>query len=319
MKAEITPKKLLLAAPRGFCAGVEMAIASLDRALALFGAPIFVYHEIVHNKFLVNKYETLGVIFVDDLELVPEGARLLFSAHGVAPQIREQASARRLKVFDATCPLVTKVHVEAKRFSSEGRTLFFIGHRNHDEAVGVMGEAPDKIIPIESIDDAKHLMTTIDGRQQTAFLSQTTMGVDDTREIIDALREQFPDIRGPNAGDICYATQNRQEAVRLLSAEADVVIVIGSFNSSNSQRLCETARAQGKPSYLVDGPSEIDTDWFDECETILLTAGASVSAELVEETVLWFRRHFVLEVQERMVKNETVHFQLPLELRQPES
>lgn len=315
MKAEMTPKKLLLAAPRGFCAGVEMAIASLDKALALFGAPIFVYHQIVHNKFLVNKYESQGVIFVDDLELVPEGSRLLFSAHGVAPQVREEASARRLKVVDATCPLVTKVHTEAKRFSMEGRTLFFIGHRQHDEAVGVIGEAPNKIIPIESIDDAKQLLTTIDGRQLTAFLTQTTMGVDDTRDIVDTLREQFPDIKGPRESDICYATQNRQEAVRLLSSEADAVLVIGSVNSSNSQRLSETARAQGKPSYLVDGPAEIDVHWFDECATILLTAGASVSSELVEETVLWFNRHFDLEVQERMVKKETVRFQLPLELR----
>lgn len=318
MKAEMTPKKLLLAAPRGFCAGVEMAIASLDKALALFGAPIFVYHQIVHNKFLVNKYESEGVIFVDDLELVPEGSRLLFSAHGVAPQVREEASARRLKVVDATCPLVTKVHTEAKRFSREGRTLFFIGHRHHDEAVGVIGEAPNKIIPIESIDDAKQLLTTIGGRQLTAFLTQTTMGVDDTRDIVDTLREQFPNIKGPRESDICYATQNRQEAVRLLSSEADTVLVIGSVNSSNSQRLVEMARAQGKPSHLVDGPAEIDIHWFDECATILLTAGASVSAELVEETVMWFRRHFVLEVQERMVKNETVRFQLPLELRQQE-
>jgi 4-hydroxy-3-methylbut-2-enyl diphosphate reductase len=308
-------KKLLLAAPRGFCAGVEMAIEALDKALALYGAPIYVYHQIVHNKFLVNKYESRGVIFVEELEQVPESSRLLFSAHGVAPQVREEAIARRLQVVDATCPLVTKVHTEAKRFSSEGRTLFFIGHRNHDEAVGVIGEAPDKIIPIESIDDARHLPRTIDGRQPTAFLTQTTMGVDDTRDIVNALREQFPDIKGPRESDICYATQNRQEAVRVLSALADVVLVIGSVNSSNSQRLRETARAQGKPSYLVDGPAEIDIHWFDECATILLTAGASVSCELVEETVIWFRRHFVLEVQERMIKKETVRFQLPLELR----
>ena len=316
MKGTKISKKLLLAAPRGFCAGVEMAIACLDKALTLYGAPIYVYHQIVHNKFLVSRYESRGVVFVNSVEEVPVGSRLLFSAHGVAPKVRDEAVNRRFEIIDATCPLVTKVHTEARRFADDGRTIFFIGHQHHDETVGVLGEAPNNIITIECIDDIESLPTTLlNAQKPTAYLTQTTLGVDETLHMIDALRERFPDIRGPRQSDICYATQNRQEAVRLLSAEADVAIIIGSTNSSNSQRLAEAARAQGKRAYLVDGPDEVVLGWFDEASTILLTAGASVSHELVEEMIEWLCEHFDLMVEERVIQKETVRFQLPLELR----
>ena len=307
--------KLLLAAPRGFCAGVEMAIASLEKALALYGAPIYVYHQIVHNQFLVSRYEARGVVFVDSLEEVPAGSRLLFSAHGVAPQVREEAVSRNFRIIDATCPLVTKVHAEARRFANEGRTIFFIGHKHHDEAVGVVGEAPNNIVTIGRIDDIENLPPELQRQTRTAYLTQTTLGVDDTAHMINALRQKFPDVVGPPQSDICYATQNRQEAVRVLLPEADVTIVIGSTNSSNSQRLAETARVQGKPAYLVDGPDEVVLDWFDQAATILLTAGASVSHELVEAMVEWLGEHLELSVEERLIQDESVHFKLPLELR----
>jgi len=314
MKSKVS-LKILLAAPRGFCAGVEMAIAALEKALALYGAPIYVYHQIVHNQFIVNRYEARGVVFVDSLEEVPAGSRLLFSAHGIAPHVREAAVSRNFKIIDATCPLVTKVHAEARRFANDGRTIFFIGHKHHDEAVGVIGEAPNHIIAIERIDDIENLPATLQRQRRTAYLTQTTLAVDDTQHMIDALRQKFPDVTGPPQSDICYATQNRQKAVRVLSAETDVAIVIGSANSSNSQRLAETARDQGKPAYLVDGPDEVALDWFDEASTVLLTAGASASHESVEAMIEWFGEHFDLTVEERLIHKESVHFKLPPELR----
>lgn len=308
--------RLLLAAPRGFCAGVEMAIACLEKALELYEIPIYVYHQIVHNKCLVDRYERRGVVFVDCLEAVPPRSVLLFSAHGVTPGVREEAARRELTMIDTTCPLVTKVHAEAKQFAKDGRLIFFIGHHDHDEAVGVIGEAPDKIITLESIDYLDNL-TLESADVQTAYLTQTTLSMDDTEIIISALRKRFPDIQGPRKSDICYATQNRQEAVRTIVTEAEMAVVIGSRHSSNSQRLAELARTQGKPTYLIDGADEIDFRWFDGVGTALLTAGASVPEERVQEVVVWLKQKFDLKVEERVLKEESLHFQLPVELRRP--
>jgi len=238
--------KIILANPRGFCAGVNMAIATLEEALRRFGPPIYVYHEIVHNRPIVERFRAQGVVFVNDVAEVPEGAVLLFSAHGVAPEVRRQAAARRLLAIDATCPLVTKVHLEAIRFAREGYTIILIGHAGHDEVVGTMGEVPDHIVLVEDLEDVQALPFPPEAR--LAYLTQTTLSVDEAKVIIDALKQRYPQIVGPNKDDICYATQNRQEAVRELAHEADVVLVLGSQNSSNSQRLAELARALGKPA-----------------------------------------------------------------------
>jgi 4-hydroxy-3-methylbut-2-enyl diphosphate reductase len=309
--------KLLLAQPRGYCAGVEMAIECLDRALALYGAPLYVYHQIVHNSFVVERYMEQGVIFVDDLRDVPRCATLIYSAHGVAPEVRGEAALRELNVIDATCPLVMKVHAEARHFTEKGYTTFFIGHRDHDESVGIIGEAPNRISLIESSDDVM-LLDSKDASQK-AYLTQTTLGVDDTQHIIEALRNRFPDIEGPRRADICYATQNRQEAVRALSAMVELALVVGSPNSSNSLRLVEVARAQGIPAYLIDGPDEISLDWFTDISSILLTAGASVPEKLVTRTVAWLRQHFDLTLEESSIKDESMRFQLPVELRSQEA
>lgn len=305
--------KLLLARPRGYCAGVEMAIECLDRALALYGAPIYVYHQIVHNSFVVERYVKQGVIFVDDVRDVPHCATLIYSAHGVAPEVRSEAALRELNVIDATCPLVMKVHAEAKHFTDKGYATFFIGHRDHDESMGIIGEAAGRISLIESADD----VALLDPRDvsKKAYLTQTTLGVDDTQHIVEALRNRFPDIEGPRRADICYATQNRQEAVRTLSAMVELALVVGSANSSNSLRLVEVARAQGIPAYLIDGPDWISLDWFAGISTILLTAGASVPEELVARTIEWLRQHFELTLEESLIKEESIRFQLPVELR----
>ncbi|MEE2707566.1 MAG: 4-hydroxy-3-methylbut-2-enyl diphosphate reductase, partial [Planctomycetota bacterium] len=257
--------KILLAAPRGFCAGVEMAIESLDLAIAAFGTPVYVYHEIVHNKYIVETFRDRGAIFVDDVAGVPEGATLLFSAHGVAPVVRRQAAARNLRAIDATCPLVTKVHLEAIKFAKEGRTIVLIGHEGHDEVIGTMGEAPEAIVLVETPEDVDRLQVT--DPQHMAYLTQTTLSVDDANRVIDRLRQRFPDIVGPAKEDICYATQNRQEAVRELAAEVDVVLVLGSQNSSNSQRLAEISKECGVPAYLIDRADQIEASWLDAAET----------------------------------------------------
>lgn len=305
--------RILLAAPRGFCAGVNMAIECLELALSRFGAPIYVYHEIVHNKWVVEHFRSQGVVFVNGLDEVPPGSHLLYSAHGVSPQLRRQAEERSLKTIDATCPLVTKVHREAIRFASEGYTIVLIGHAGHDEVVGTMGEAPAAIRLVADAEEVDQLEIPDDSK--VAYLTQTTLSVDDAAQIIGRLKERFPDIVGPARDDICYATQNRQEAVRTLAREADIALVIGSQNSSNSQRLAELARSQDIAAYLIDGAAEIDPAWFNGDETVLVTAGASAPETVVQECVAALQSQFNATVEPRVVREEDVHFVLPRELR----
>ena len=305
--------KILLAAPRGFCAGVNMAIESLDLALFSCGTPVYVYHEIVHNQYVVDTFRKKGAIFVEDLSDVPHGATLLFSAHGVSPEIRRVARERKLRAIDATCPLVTKVHLEAVRFAREGYTILLIGHEGHDEVIGTMGEAPQAIVLVESVEHADRLEFPPGTR--LAYLTQTTLSVDDANRIIDRLRARFPHIVGPPKEDICYATQNRQEAVHLLAEEADLVLVLGSQNSSNSQRLKELAQERGVPAYLIDGAKDIDPGWFDGVQTVVITAGASAPESVVQECVDYLRQRYGAQVEPRTIRQESVHFPLPRELR----
>jgi 4-hydroxy-3-methylbut-2-enyl diphosphate reductase len=305
--------KIILANPRGFCAGVNMAIESLDRALELFGSPLYVYHEIVHNRPVVERFRKRGVVFVDSIEEIPEGANVLYSAHGVAPAIRAASSERRLRAIDATCPLVTKVHLEAVRFAREGYTIILIGHEGHDEVLGTMGEAPSCIRLVQDTVDVEKLDIPADAK--VAYLTQTTLSVDDAEVIIAALRRRFPQIVGPSRDDICYATQNRQEAVKLLVPQADLVLVLGSQNSSNSMRLAEIVQSYGKKAYLIDRVSEINDAWFRRGDTVLITAGASAPEEVVEECVAHLKDHFGATVESHTVREEHVSFPLPRELR----
>jgi 4-hydroxy-3-methylbut-2-enyl diphosphate reductase len=304
---------VILVSPRGFCAGVNMAIESLQLALEVFGAPVYVYHEIVHNKYVVETFRTKGAVFVEDLRDVPPGAHLLFSAHGVSPEIRAIAAQRKLDAIDATCPLVTKVHLEAARFVREGYTIVLVGHDGHDEVVGTMGHAPQAIRLVETLQDVDQLDFPPDAK--LAYLTQTTLSVDDANRIIERLRQRFPQIQGPPKEDICYATQNRQEAVRWLSREADVALVVGSQNSSNSQRLRELAAENGARAYLIDGADDIDPTWFSGQETVLLTAGASAPESIVEECVGFLRTRFGATIEARSLREEEVHFPLPRPLR----
>ena len=305
--------KVILANPRGFCAGVNMAIDSLERALDLFGIPVYVYHEIVHNRPVVDRFRSRGVVFVDHIAEIPEGATVLYSAHGVAPGIREASAERSLRAIDATCPLVTKVHLEAVRFAREGYTIILIGHEGHDEVIGTMGEAPHAIRLVESAEDVERLNLPPDAK--VAYLTQTTLSVDDANVIIDALKRHYPQAVGPAKDDICYATQNRQEAVKELVPAADVVIVLGSQNSSNSLRLAELAHAHGRPAHLIDGSDELRDEWFRDADTVLITAGASAPEDVVEACVAHLRERFGATVEERMVREEHVNFPLPRELR----
>jgi 4-hydroxy-3-methylbut-2-enyl diphosphate reductase len=290
-----------------------MAIASLELALELYGTPIYVYHEIVHNRWVVDRFKRRGVVFVDRLTEVPEGAHLMFSAHGISPEIRREATQRRLQTIDATCPLVTKVHREALRFAREGYTIVLIGHQGHDEVAGTLGEAPNAMILVTTAEEADRL--EVPDPTRVAYLTQTTLSVDDAKLIVDRLRQRFPSIVGPAKNDICYATQNRQEAVRELARQADVALVVGSQNSSNSQRLAEQARACGIPAYLIDGVSDIDPAWFTGAETILITAGASAPETVVQECVSMFVEHFGATVESVAIRSEEVRFMLPRELR----
>jgi len=308
--------RIILAGPRGFCAGVNMAIESLKRAVDLFGTPVYVYHEIVHNRWVVDHFRRRGVVFVDDPAEVPEGAHLLYSAHGVSPEVRQRAKARRLETIDATCPLVTKVHREAIRYAREGYTIVLIGHEGHDEVVGTLGEAPESIRLVGNVEDIDRL--EVPDPDKLAYLTQTTLSVDDAARIIARLRQRFPKTVGPPNDDICYATQNRQEAVRRLSPEADAVLVVGSQNSSNSRRLTELARAGGVRAHLIDDASDIDPAWFSGDETVLVTAGASAPEWLVQNCVGCLRERFGATVESRSVREEEVRFQLPKELREEE-
>lgn len=306
--------KVLLASPRGFCAGVNMAIESLELALKEFGAPLYVYHEIVHNQYVVRHFETQGVEFIDAIDDAPVGSTLLFSAHGVSPEVRKQAAERKLRAIDATCPLVTKVHLEAIKYAKQGRTIVLIGHEGHDEVIGTMGEAPEAIVLVESPEDVDAL--EVADPQNLAYLTQTTLSVDDTSRIIARLKERFPDIVGPAKADICYATQNRQEAVSLLSGEADLTLVLGSQNSSNSQRLAELSKERGIAAYLIDGPEDLQEEWFEGVETVLVTAGASAPETVVEAVLNHLQERYDATVEPRLVREESVSFPLPRELRQ---
>jgi len=284
--------KILLAAPRGFCAGVNMAVQSLDLALKHFGAPIYVYHEIVHNQYVVKSFQSKGAVFVDSLEEIPPNSTVLFSAHGVAPTVRKFAQERQLHAIDATC---------------------LIGHEGHDEVIGTMGEAPEAIVLVESTQDVDRL--EFQPTTKLAYLTQTTLSVDDANRIIERLKTRFPWIVGPPKEDICYATQNRQEAVRIIASDANKVIVLGSQNSSNSQRLRELAQEQGRQAYLVDGPEDLSVDWFTRDDIVLVTAGASAPEEVVLKTLSWLEEHFDAQVELREVRKEEVHFPLPRALR----
>ncbi|MCE9529474.1 MAG: 4-hydroxy-3-methylbut-2-enyl diphosphate reductase [Planctomycetales bacterium] len=306
--------KILLAAPRGFCAGVNMAIESLDLTIKAFGTPVYVYHEIVHNKYVVDTFRAKGAIFVESLDEVPVGSTLLFSAHGVSPEIRRLARERKLSAIDATCPLVTKVHLEAVRYAREGYTILLIGHEGHDEVVGTMGEAPQAMVLVESVDEADRL--EFPPGTKLAYLTQTTLSVDDANRIINRLRARFPQIANPPKDDICYATQNRQEAIHLLAREADLVLVLGSQNSSNSQRLKEIAKEHGVEARLIDGAQDIESTWFDGVETVLITAGASAPESVVQECIRYLQNRFGATVESRSIREEDVHFSLPRELRQ---
>jgi 4-hydroxy-3-methylbut-2-enyl diphosphate reductase len=308
------PEKILLAAPRGYCAGVDRAVQTVERALELYGAPVYVRKEIVHNKHVVEQLRARGAVFVESEADVPEGATVVFSAHGVAPSVHAQARARELQTIDATCPLVTKVHVEAKKFASENYTIVLIGHAGHEEVEGTMGEAPDHIVLIE--DEAGVGTLEVRDPEKVAYISQTTLSVDETRAIIARLRERFPAITGPRTDDICYATTNRQAAVKQLARESDLVLVIGSRNSSNSNRLVEVAREHGADSYLIDNETQVRDEWIEGKRVVGITSGASAPEELVQRLVDFFRRRGTEDVQELEVISEDVRFMLPKAIRQ---
>ena len=308
------PEKLLLAAPRGYCAGVDRAVQTVERALEVYGAPVYVRKEIVHNKHVVEQLRERGAIFVESESEVPEGSTAVFSAHGVAPSVHENAAARELNVIDATCPLVTKVHVEAKKFAAEDYTIVMIGHEGHEEVEGTMGEAPNHIVLVQSEEDVDAL--EVPDPLRLAYISQTTLSVDETRSIILALREKFPAIVGPRTDDICYATTNRQAAVKELAKECDLVLVIGSRNSSNSNRLVEVARECGAASHLIDNESQVQEEWLEGMRIVGITSGASAPEELVKRLVQFFRDRGTDDVQELEVIREDTRFMLPKAIRQ---
>jgi 4-hydroxy-3-methylbut-2-en-1-yl diphosphate reductase len=308
------PETLLLAAPRGYCAGVDRAVQTVERALELYGAPVYVRKEIVHNKHVVEQLRARGAVFVESESDVPEGATVVFSAHGVAPSVHANAGARGLHTIDATCPLVTKVHVEAKKFASEDYTIVLIGHAGHEEVEGTMGEAPAHIVLIE--DEAGVDTLEVKDPAKVAYISQTTLSVDETQAIINRLRERFPAITGPRTDDICYATTNRQMAVKQLARESDLVLVIGSRNSSNSNRLVEVAREHGADSYLIDNEGQVRDEWLEGKRVVGITSGASAPEELVQRLVDFFRARGTADVRELEVIQEDVRFMLPKVIRQ---
>jgi 4-hydroxy-3-methylbut-2-en-1-yl diphosphate reductase len=305
-------RKLLLAKPRGFCAGVDRAIDVVNLALELYPGPVYVRKELVHHVHVVNDLRAKGAIFVDELDEVPDGATVIFSAHGVSPDVRARAAARGLKVIDATCPLVTKVHHEAVRFAREGRPIVLVGHQGHDEVVGTMGHAPEHIQLIGSADEAEALRVA--DPERVAVITQTTLSLDDTSTVVDVLRRRFPGIEAPTRDDICYATQNRQVAVKALARRVPVILVIGSKNSSNSNRLAEVAQATGARAYLIDDVSQIDPVWLQDVESLGITAGASAPEHLVDEVVQFFRARGATDIEEVEAITEEVSFALPPEL-----
>ncbi|WP_433004544.1 4-hydroxy-3-methylbut-2-enyl diphosphate reductase [Kribbella sp. CA-294648] len=311
----MTTRTILLASPRSFCAGVERAIEVVEQLLERRGRPVYVRKQIVHNAHVVAELESRGAVFVDELDAVPEGATVVFSAHGVSPAVRDEADRRGLDVIDATCPLVTKVHAEARRYAGRGDTVVLIGHAGHEEVEGTMGEALDRTVLVETVEDVARL--EVEDPSRVSYLTQTTLAVDETTAILDALRNKFGALRGPEAADICYATTNRQEALAAIADESDLVLVVGSTNSSNSRRLVELALKRGTPAHLIDDATDIDAHWLDGVRVIGLTAGASAPPRLVDEVVDWVRGFGPVEVVERELTRETIHFTLPSTVRQP--
>ena len=312
--AQPVPQTILLASPRGYCAGVDRAVQTVERALELHGPPVYVRKEIVHNKHVVEQLRERGAIFVESESEVPEGATVVFSAHGVAPSVHANARVRRLQTIDATCPLVTKVHVEARKFAAEDYTIILIGHAGHEEVEGTMGEAPENIVLIE--DEAQVDDLELKDPEKVAYISQTTLSVDETLSIIRRLRERFPAIIGPRTDDICYATTNRQAAVKQLARESDLVLVIGSRNSSNSNRLVEVAREHGADSYLIDNQTQVSEEWLEGKPVVGITSGASAPEELVQQLVEFFRSRGTEDIRELEVISEDVRFMLPKVIRQ---
>ena len=308
-----TPSRLLLAAPRGYCAGVDRAVQTVEHALEEHGAPVYVRKEIVHNKHVVAQLTKRGAIFVEEETEVPEGALVVFSAHGVAPSVHENSAKRNLRTIDATCPLVTKVHVEARRFAEEGYTIILVGHSGHEEVEGTTGEAPDSIVLVESAEDVDAL--ELEDPERVAMITQTTLSVDETADIIARIRSKFPAIRTPKSDDICYATTNRQLAVKQLARECDLVLVVGSKNSSNSNRLVDVTRELGTPSYLIDHVGEVDEAWLQGVDVLGITSGASAPEELVTELVEHFRNRGTDDVSELRAMDENVRFMLPKQVR----
>ena len=307
------PEKLLLAAPRGYCAGVDRAVQTVEHALDLYGAPVYVRKEIVHNKHVVEKLRERGAIFVEEETEVPEGSTVVFSAHGVSPAVHANAAQRELFAIDATCPMVTKVHVEAKKFAADGYTIVLVGHAGHEEVEGTMGEAPEHIVLIETEADVESLQVA--DPDKVAYISQTTLSVDETDQIIARLREKFPRIVGPRTDDICYATTNRQAAVKQMAEHCDLVLVIGSRNSSNSNRLVEVARDHGAESHLIDNESQVREEWLEDKRVVGITSGASAPEELVQRLVDFFRERGTQDVSEFEVVQEDVRFMLPKTIR----
>jgi len=305
-------KKIILVSPRGFCAGVVRAIDVVKIALDLYGAPIYVRKEIVHNRHVVDELRGAGAVFVDELSEAPAGSRVIFSAHGVSPAVRQEAKLRGLDVIDATCPLVTKVHLEAVKFAKQGYTIILIGHRDHDEVIGTLGEAPAASVLVETVEDVERLQVA--DPEKTCFLTQTTLSLDETRGIVEALRVKFPGIKSPPAQDICYATENRQMGVKAVAPESDLLLVVGSKNSSNSMRLVEVCKQGGVPAYLIDDFTQVDEEWLRNSRTVAVTACASAPEYLVEELIAFLRSHGFAEMEEVTLKDEDVRFSLPSEL-----
>ena len=307
-------KKIILLKPRGFCAGVVRAIDVVKIALELYGAPIYVRKEIVHNRHVVEELKAAGAIFVEELSEVPSGARVIFSAHGVSPAVREEAITRKLQVIDATCPLVTKVHLEAVKFARKNYTIILIGHENHDEVIGTLGEAPEHMLLVSNVEDVDKLH--IANPEKISFLTQTTLSLDETTDIVERLRLRFPNIEGPKSQDICYATENRQVAVKAVAPLTDLLLVVGSKNSSNSQRLVEVCQRSGVPAYLVDDEGDVQSEWLDGVNSVAITAGASAPEHLVEQLIAFLQASGFESLEEIEIKEEDVRFSLPLELTQ---
>ena len=305
--------RVFLANPRGFCAGVDRAIEIVERTLELFGAPIYVRHEVVHNRFVVENLRAKGAVFVDELDQVPAGATVIFSAHGVSRAVREEAARRGLRIFDATCPLVTKVHTEVARHRNNGTECILIGHAGHPEVEGTMGQADSGMHLVESVEDVARLQ--VKDESNLSYATQTTLSMDDTAKIVTALRERFPGINGPKKDDICYATQNRQDAVKALAKSVDVMLVVGSRNSSNSNRLREVAEGQGVRGYMIDGPQDIRREWLEGAPRVGLTAGASAPEELVQQVVTRLREWGAEIVEEQQGRAENISFPVPKTLR----